>query len=57
MIARRQGPDQPLVEFLAADDPVVQLYRAFFALLDWSVLPERDATHPWPGPTPHPAAA
>jgi Transposase DDE domain len=57
MIARMEGPDQPLVEILAAHDPVVQRYRAFFALLDWSVLPERDAAHPWPGPTPHPTAA
>jgi hypothetical protein len=56
MIARVPGSDQPLVELLAAHDPVVQRYRAFFALLDWSVVPERDPNRPWPGPTPHPAA-
>ena len=38
-------------------DPVVQRYRAFFALLDWSVVPERDPRRPWPGTPPHPAAA
>lgn len=57
MIARMQGPDQPLVTMLAAHDPVVQRYRAFFALLEWGLVPERAPTRPWPGPTPHPAAA
>jgi hypothetical protein len=57
MIARMPGPDQPLVAMLAAHDPVVQRYRAFFALLDWSAVPERDRRRPWPGPAPHPAGA
>src|SRR5690348_10244998 len=42
---------------LLACDPVVQRYRAFFTHLDWTVIPERDATRPWPGPLPHPTSA
>lgn len=57
MIARMQGSDQPLVAMLAAHDPVVQRYRAFFALLEWDLVPERASTRPWPGPAPHPAVA
>jgi hypothetical protein len=38
-------------------DPVVQRYRAFFALLDWRQVPERDPSRPWPGVPPHPEAA
>jgi hypothetical protein len=38
-------------------DPVVQRYRSLFALLDWSVVPERDATRRWPGRVPHPRTA
>lgn len=38
-------------------DPVVCRYRAFFALLDWTLVPERDARRPWPGRTPHPTSA
>lgn len=41
----------------ASPDPVVQRYRAFFAQLDWSQVPERAPTHPWPGSAPHPRAA
>jgi hypothetical protein len=40
-----------------AADPVVQRYRAFFALLDWTQVPERRADRPWPGQPPHPRAA
>jgi len=40
-----------------AGDPLVARYRAFFALLDWSVVPVRDPTRPWPGPAPHPPTA
>jgi hypothetical protein len=36
---------------------VVARYRAFFALLDWSQVPERDVGGPWPGPPPQPRAA
>jgi hypothetical protein len=38
-------------------DPVVQRYRSFFALLDWSQVIERTTTRPWPGQIPHPEAA
>jgi hypothetical protein len=48
---------QPLLANLREVDPVVQDYRAFFALLNWSAVPERDPTRPWPGPVPHPRAA
>jgi len=29
----------------------------FFDLLDWSAIPERDESHPWPGSPPHPQRA
>src|SRR2546423_12018331 len=38
-------------------DPVVRRYRAFFGVLDWSVVVERDAGRPWPGQAPHPRSA
>jgi hypothetical protein len=38
-------------------DPVVQRYRAFFALLDWAQVPPRSTARPWPGRAPHPPAA
>jgi hypothetical protein len=53
------GPDVPagVAACVGACDPLVRRYRAFFALLDWSLVPERDPARPWPGPAPHPAAA
>lgn len=38
-------------------DPVVARYRRLFALLDWTVVPERDARRAWPGRPPHPRTA
>ncbi len=38
-------------------DSVVQRYRSFFALLDWTQVPERATVRPWPGETPHPESA
>jgi hypothetical protein len=39
-------------------DPVVARYRAFFALLDWSQIEERDPQRAWPGrQAPHPPSA
>jgi hypothetical protein len=38
-------------------DAVVQHYRSFFALLDWTHIPERALERPWPGGRPHPEAA
>lgn len=49
--------DQPTFQFLLDQDPVVQRYRAFFALFEWSCLPEREDTRLWPGPPPHPRSA
>src|SRR5437868_5025823 len=57
MIAACPVLDQPVRDALASSDPVVQRYRAFFAHLDWAVIPERDAARPWPGPLPHPTRA
>src|SRR5215218_7042637 len=50
-------PFGPEVAVLRERDPVVCRYRAFFALLDWGAVPERDARRPWPGSPPHPTAA
>jgi len=57
MIASCPVLDQPALTLLAACDPVVQGYRAFFALLDWHSLPERPVARPRPGPTPQPPTA
>jgi hypothetical protein len=38
-------------------DSVVQRYRSFFALLDWTQVPERVTKRPWPGPAAHPESA
>lgn len=46
----------PLAQLLAAD-PVVQHYRHFLALFDWSLVPERNPNRPWPGSPPHPCSA
>lgn len=52
------GPlDQPIRHWLRDHDPVVQRYRAFFALLDWSQVPERHPQRPWSGSSPQPVAA
>lgn len=49
----------PCPAWAAAPPPdlVVQRYRAFFAHLDWTRVPERDPRRPWPGPHPHPRTA
>jgi hypothetical protein len=49
--------DQRALALLRKCDPLVQRYRAFFAHLDWSVVPERDASQAWPGPSPQPTTA
>lgn len=48
---------QPRGDALREDDPVVRRYRALFRLVDWSGVPERDPTRPWPGPVPQPRQA
>src|SRR4051794_23584648 len=57
MIPTGAALDQQMLIFLRDHDPVVLRYREFFALLDWSQVPERDAARPWPGSLPHPKAA
>lgn len=57
MIPAGDEPFSPPPTAVRALDPVIQRYRAFFALLDWSQIPERDPSHPWPGSPPHPRAA
>jgi hypothetical protein len=49
--------DQSTLATMLDHDPVVQRYRAFFALFEWSLVPERDPLHPLPGPCPHPLSA
>jgi hypothetical protein len=49
--------DQSTIACLLEHDALVQRYRQFFALLDWSALDERDAQRCAPGPRPHPEAA
>ena len=57
MIAISQPLDQPTVTVGRDDDPLVQRYRAFFALLDWSAI-EPDLRRKYQsGPHPHPEAA
>jgi hypothetical protein len=57
MIRLPAGADQPVWDVVRDCDPVVQRYRAFFALLDWQQVPERDGRQPWPGSPPHPRTA
>ncbi len=49
--------DQSTLALLLDHDPVVQRYRGFLALFDWSCIPERDPARPLPGPCPHPQSA
>jgi hypothetical protein len=57
MIPAPAGPPCPEWEAARDGGPAAQRYRAFFALLDWGAVPERDPARPWPGPPPHPRAA
>jgi hypothetical protein len=57
MIPAAAGPSGPAGETARDRDPVVRRYRALFAPLDWTRVPERDPRRPWPGSPPHPAAA
>ena len=49
--------DQGALAALLDHDPVVRRYRAFFAHLDWAVIPARTVTRPRPGRQPHPTSA
>lgn len=57
MIASTVKFDQRVLAALMTCDPVVIGYRVFFDLLDWSRVPERDESRPWPGSLPHPQRA
>ncbi len=57
MIPNARPLDQYTLMCLRDADPVVQHYRAFFALLDWSTLDQQDATRRKRGPRPHPRSA
>ncbi|HKV01032.1 MAG TPA: hypothetical protein VJQ26_02840, partial [Ktedonobacteraceae bacterium] len=57
MIPDSQIFDQSSLARLLEHDALVQRYRQFFALLDWSAVQERDATRHAPGPSPHPMSA
>src|SRR2546430_2713938 len=49
--------DQQTLAQMVEYDPVVQYYREFFALLDWSVVPEPPLDPSRPGQRPHPQTA
>ncbi len=49
--------DQRTMTSLLEHDPVVQRYRAFFALFDWSVVPDPAGDPSRPGKRPHPQSA
>ena len=57
MIAASSTFDQTTLAKMQELDPVVQRYRTFFAVLDWTCLPQHDPLHPPPGPRPHPLSA
>ena len=49
--------DQRTLTLLLEHDPLVQRYRAFFALFDWSVIPDPAIDPSQPGKRPHPQSA
>ena len=49
--------DQSTMRKLIEHDAVVQRYRTFFALFDWSVVPEPVIDPSRPGKRPHPETA
>jgi hypothetical protein len=57
MIPTSELFDQSTLTLLREHDPVVQRYRRFFALFNWSLLPKRDPSRLWPEPCPHPLSA
>ena len=56
MILASTGLDQYNLATAQECDSIVQRYRSFFALLDWTSIPDRSLDHPWPGSRPHPEA-
>ncbi len=57
MIPASQTFDQSTMTALLAHDPVVQEYRAFFSLLDWSVVDRWEAERSSRGRPAHPESA
>lgn len=57
MIAYSRTFDQQTMTHMLDHDPLVQRYRAFFALFDWSVVPEPVGDPSQPGKRPHPQTA
>lgn len=57
MIPNRSSVDQPFLAEQRAADPLIQRYRAFFDLFEWSLIASRDSHRLWPGPEPHPETA
>jgi hypothetical protein len=49
--------DQQTLSRLLEHDPLVQRYRAFFALFDWRVVPDPSPDPSRPGMRPHPPSA
>jgi hypothetical protein len=49
--------DQSVLALLLEHDPVVADYRAFFALLDWSLVQDWQAQRSSRGRPPHPESA
>jgi hypothetical protein len=56
-IAYSQIFDQQTMTHLLEHDPLVQRYRAFFALFDWSVVPDPPSNPSRPGRRPHPPSS
>jgi hypothetical protein len=54
MIPYSQVFDQQTLTRMLEHDPLVQRYRAFFALFDWNVVPEPALDPSQPGKRPHP---
>ena len=57
MLPYSQTFDQRTLALLMEHDAIVQRYRAFFALLDWQVLPDPSPDPSRPGKRPHPESA
>src|ERR1700693_88680 len=49
--------DQPTMTLMLEHDPLVQRYRAFFALFEWRVVPQPPLDPSQPGKRPHPPCA
>ena len=57
MIPNLSPVDQSFLATQRSEDRLVQRYRAFFALFEWSVIAPRNPQRAWPGPHPHPETA